>query len=82
LSDEVNDAAIATILNEHTDSAVAVEKLVEAALSHGGRDNVTAILIDAPVITAPAKKIIVISTIVAATAAAVALAAVLIHFFG
>jgi len=49
LSDEVDDSEIASILNESPDRATAVEQLLSAALKHGGRDNVTVVLIEAPV---------------------------------
>lgn len=48
LSDELNDASIATTLSETPDSPAAVEKLLAAALQSGGRDNVTLVLIDGP----------------------------------
>jgi len=86
LSDELNDAEIANILNEHTDQSVAVGKLIEAALKNGGRDNVTVILISSPEInkseSAPVDKTRLILGIIAASITAVALAGVLIHFFG
>lgn len=86
LSDEVNDAEIANILNEHDDQVVAVEKLIQAALKNGGRDNVTAVLINAPepdkAETTPINKVKLTISIVAACVTAVLLAAVLIHFFG
>ena len=121
LSDELNDARIATILNEITDSVNAVDTLLEAALQSGGRDNVTVVLINAPengancspaAPKAPAdgkvesaktdsnkaeanttktrdknkaqrtKNISLVAGIIAACIAAIALAAVLIHFFG
>jgi len=86
LSDEVNDAEIANILNEHDDQVTAVEKLIEAALRNGGRDNVTAVLISAPETempeVTPTNKIKLIISIMAASIAAFLLAGVLIHFFG
>lgn len=48
LSDEVSDEEIASILANNNDSKVAVEKLIEAALKNGGKDNITAVLVDAP----------------------------------
>lgn len=86
LSDEVNDAKIAEILNEYEESDVAVEKLIEAALNNGGRDNVTVILINAPaappLIPPPTKRVIIIASVITSILAAVALAGVLIYYFG
>jgi protein phosphatase len=48
MSDEVNDSEIANILNEYQDRDIAVDKLLETALKHGGRDNVSIVLIEAP----------------------------------
>jgi protein phosphatase len=45
LSDLVNDDAIAAILAGTTDPDEACNRLVELALEHGGRDNVTAIVV-------------------------------------
>lgn len=53
LSDELSDARIASILNENQDTASAIDKLIDAALHSGGRDNVTAVLIEGPEISAP-----------------------------
>jgi len=86
LSDEVNDTEIANILNEHDNQVTAVEKLIEAALKNGGRDNVTAVLINAPETETPAatriNKMKLIISIMAASITAILLAGVLIHFFG
>lgn len=51
LSDELEDARIDAILAEHTDLEAAVAALLEAALASGGRDNISAILLEN---TAPA----------------------------
>ena len=48
LSDELSDSRIANILNENPDIVIAIDKLIEAALHSGGRDNVTAVLIEGP----------------------------------
>jgi len=42
----LDDTSIAGILAEETDTQAAVQKLIEAAKEAGGRDNVTAVLID------------------------------------
>lgn len=83
LSDEVSDMAIACILNENEDSHVAIDKLIEAALANGGRDNVSAILIDAPVQTISLKKLNwkVVAGITAAITTACILAGVLVYLF-
>ncbi len=49
LTDVVEPAAIATILNDHAEPAKAARALVEAALARGGPDNVTVVLADLPV---------------------------------
>jgi len=83
LSDEVNDAQIASILNDSPDSDAAIKALINAALQNGGRDNVTAVIIDAPeealLTTKNAFKLgaITLSSVIAA-----ALAAGLIFYFG
>jgi protein phosphatase len=104
LSDELSDARIASILNENPDRSTAVDKLIEAALQNGGRDNVTVVLISAPEINSetnkPAKKaaavkhekipshtdrnkkLKLIIGISAACLLAVAIAGILIHYFG
>ena len=48
LTDEVSDLEIANILAENPNSQTAIDKLIETALHHGGKDNVTAVLVDAP----------------------------------
>lgn len=61
LTTEVTDDQIAAVLAEHRDPRVVAGRLVEAALAHGGRDNVTVIVVDvsavdvddAPVDTSP-----------------------------
>lgn len=51
LSGELDAAAIARVLTSVVDPQEAAECLVEEALAHGGRDNVTAIVIDAVAVT-------------------------------
>lgn len=46
LTGDVTDAAIATLLNRETDAERAAALLVDAALEAGGRDNVTAIVVN------------------------------------
>jgi protein phosphatase len=46
LSGEVDDPTIESTLVNHRDPRVAASRLVEAALTAGGRDNVTVIVID------------------------------------
>lgn len=86
LSDEVSDMAIACILNENDNSKIAIDKLIEAALANGGRDNVSAILIDAPQAKNPVAALKtfnwkIAAGIGAAVAAACILAGVLLYFF-
>ncbi|QTV80227.1 PP2C family protein-serine/threonine phosphatase [Microbacterium sp. NIBRBAC000506063] len=47
LSSELSDAAIREILFVHTDPQRAAEMLVDAAVTAGGRDNITAVVVDA-----------------------------------
>lgn len=49
LSDELIDAEICDILQQGGDDQMIVDNLIRAALLHGGRDNITAILVSAPV---------------------------------
>ena len=46
LTDELGDDAIAAMLLEEIDPQAAAERLVRAAVGHGGRDNVTALVVD------------------------------------
>lgn len=46
LNDELSDDEIALILREESDAAAAVERLVDTAIEHGGKDNTSAVLID------------------------------------
>jgi serine/threonine protein phosphatase PrpC len=53
LTSELDDATIAGVLVTAESSAVALERLVDAALSAGGRDNITLVLVEHPVAPAP-----------------------------
>jgi protein phosphatase len=46
LNDELEDAEIAQILRTHNAPDVAADALIAAALAHGGRDNVSAVLVE------------------------------------
>lgn len=48
LTDEVNDKTIARILAESPNCLAAVDQLMHAALTHGGRDNITLQIIESP----------------------------------
>lgn len=48
LTDEVPDDQIENILKESTSEQDAVENLLEAALNHGGSDNITIVYVSAP----------------------------------
>jgi protein phosphatase len=48
LTDEVNDKTIAQILYESQDCLAAVDQLLHAALTSGGRDNITLQIIESP----------------------------------
>jgi protein phosphatase len=52
LSSEVDDETMTTILaREELDTQAKVEALIEAALKAGGKDNITAVLVDAPTVS-------------------------------
>lgn len=53
LTGELSDDAISVLLAECADPQVAADRLVEAAVNHGGRDNVTAIVVDAVSVANP-----------------------------
>jgi len=46
LVDEVDDAEIAEVMAAHRDAQSAAQALVDAANTHGGRDNVTVVVVD------------------------------------
>jgi serine/threonine protein phosphatase PrpC len=46
LNDELEDAEIASILRTHNAPDAAADALIAAALAHGGRDNVSAVLVE------------------------------------
>lgn len=46
LVDEIDDDAIASILNSNADPATAAQALVDAANAHGGHDNTTVLVVD------------------------------------
>ena len=46
LVDEIDDSAIASILNANADPAAAAQALVDAANAHGGHDNTTVVVVD------------------------------------
>lgn len=48
LTDEISDKNIAQILNESPDCLAAVDQLLHAALTNGGRDNITVQIIESP----------------------------------
>lgn len=48
LNDELLDSEIAFILKEGGDDQTLVNKLIQSALTHGGKDNVSVILVSAP----------------------------------
>jgi protein phosphatase len=52
LTDEVSDKTIAQILCDAQDCLTAVDQLMHAALTNGGRDNITVQIIESPVKTA------------------------------
>ncbi|MBS1674309.1 MAG: serine/threonine-protein phosphatase [Actinobacteria bacterium] len=47
LSSEVDDDEIHRVLAAHEDPQTAADRLIDLALEHGGRDNVTAVVVDA-----------------------------------
>lgn len=46
LNDELEDAEIARILRTHAAPEAAADALIAAALAHGGRDNVSAVVVE------------------------------------
>ncbi len=56
LTDEVSDKTIAQILCDASDCLAAVDQLMHAALTNGGRDNITLQIIESPVRPAEARK--------------------------
>lgn len=56
LTDEVNDKTIAQILFESNDCLAAVDQLLHAALTSGGRDNITLQIIESPLRDNPLRK--------------------------
>lgn len=56
LTDEVNDKTIAQILYESNDCLAAVDQLLHAALTGGGRDNITLQIIESPLRDNPQRK--------------------------
>ncbi|MFZ0486377.1 MAG: protein phosphatase 2C domain-containing protein [Arenicellales bacterium] len=48
LTDELSDSEIAEVLGSRATAQERVERLVNAAIQHGGRDNVTVVLFSAP----------------------------------
>ncbi len=56
LTDEVNDKTIAQILFESHDCLAAVDQLLHAALTSGGRDNITVQIIESPLHNNPSRK--------------------------
>ena len=48
LTDELSESEIASILGSNASAQDRVDRLIEAAIEHGGRDNVTAVLFSAP----------------------------------
>ena len=56
LTDEVNDHTIAQILSESQNCLAAVDQLLHAALTSGGRDNITLQIIESPLHDNPLRK--------------------------
>lgn len=56
LTDEVSDKTIAQILCESHDCLAAVDQLLHAALTSGGRDNITLQIIESPLHNNPSRK--------------------------
>jgi protein phosphatase len=56
LTDEVSDKTIAQILFESHDCLGAVDQLLHAALTGGGRDNITVQIIESPLRDNPSRK--------------------------
>lgn len=56
LTDEVSDKTVAQILFESHDCLAAVDQLLHAALTSGGRDNITVQIIESPLRDHPSRK--------------------------
>ena len=56
LTDEVSDQTITQILSESNDCLAAVDQLLHAALTSGGRDNITLQIIESPLHDNPLRK--------------------------
>tara|TARA_R110001599_G_scaffold353442_1_gene592238 strand:- start:8309 stop:9067 length:759 start_codon:yes stop_codon:yes gene_type:complete len=58
LTDELSDSDIVEIMSAHSSSEKQMEALLQAALSAGGRDNTTVVLIEAPPIKSLVQRIL------------------------
>lgn len=87
LNDELSNADIAAVLERSASPEAAAEALVQAALAHGGRDNVSAIVLEPD---APASRGGILAfrlrgplaSVIIGVAAAIILAAILGWFYG
>ena len=84
LNDELEDAEIAKILRAHSAPDAAADALIAAALAHGGRDNVSAVLVeyDGPNGVSFDQKTILWLAVVGGACAAILLAILWWWFYG
>jgi serine/threonine protein phosphatase PrpC len=84
LNDELEDAEIAKILRTHRAPDAAADALIAAALAHGGRDNVSAVLVeyDGPNGVSFDQKTILWLAVLGGTCAAILLAILWWWFYG
>lgn len=84
LNDELEDAEIAKILRTHSAPDAAADALIAAALAHGGRDNVSAVLVeyDGPNGVSFDQKTILWLAVVGGACAAILLAILWWWFYG